>query len=213
MLTRLILTFALTASPVLAEGNLDPAAPAQPGAVALYLQAHTLHGLGQTTKDPLLVLMAARILRGLSVSPAIRTPDPAPPEATAAEIMDPTNLIALATALDAGQNYTDLIEAVSRETGPAPRALRASTATLAPGETQVWTLTFFGGTYGELAMVGHANGNLDLLVSDDKGITICQDNGSGDTAFCGFTPAENGSFTVTVTNPGPTPDGYMLITN
>ena len=213
MLTRLILTLTLTASPLWADGNLDPAAPAQPGAVALYLQAHGLAALGQSAKDPLLVLTAARILRGLSVTAANRTPDPAPTDPTAAQTLDAPTLITLATTLDAGQTYTDLIEAVSRETGPTPRALRATTTTLAPGATQTWTLSFFGGTYAELAMVGHANGNLDLLVRDDKGITICQDNGNGDTALCGFTPAENGSFTVTVTNPGPTPDGYMLLTN
>ena len=67
--------------------------------------------------------------------------------------------------------------------------------------------------YAELAIAGHGNGNLDLLVSDDKGTIICQDNGSGDSAVCGFTPAENGTFTVTVTKASTTPDGYILLTN
>ena len=221
MFTRLILApflISLTATPLLADGNLDPAAPARPGAVALYLSAHTLHTLGQTAKDPLMVLTAARILRGLSVTAANRSPDPAPPDPAPKDLtplipLDAKSMLTTASTLDAGHNHTDLIEAVTREVPPAPKALRASASTLAPGASEVWTLAFFGGTYGELAIIGHANGNLDLLVSDDKGITICQDNGSGDTAICGFTPAQNGSFTVTVTNPGPTPDGYILLTN
>ena len=210
---RLTLALLLTATPLRADGNLDRAAPALAGAVALYLQARSLHDLGQTAKDPLLVLTAAQILRGLTLTDTPRTPDPAPETAAPLTAPDPATMLDTARKLDAGQSFTDLIDSIARQTGPAPKALRATAASLDPAQAQTWTLTFFGGAYAELAIAGHGNGNLDLLVSDDKGTIVCQDNGSGDTALCGFTPAENGTFTVTVTNSGTTPDGYILLTN
>jgi len=213
MIIRLTLAVLLAASPLCAEANLDPTAPARPGAVALYVQARSLHDLGQTAKDPLMVLSAARLMRGLTLTDTPRIPDPAPSEATPLTALDAKTMLDTARSLDAGQTFTDLIEYVAREVVPQPKALRATAATLAPGDMAIWTLAFFGGSYAELAIVGHADGNLDLLVSDDKGIHICLDNGSGDTALCGFTPAENGRFIVTVTNPGKTPDTYLLLTN
>ena len=70
---RLLLALVLTATlglaaPAVAEDALDPAIPARPGAVALYLQAHQLAALGQSAKDPLMVLAAARILHALRLS-------------------------------------------------------------------------------------------------------------------------------------------------
>jgi hypothetical protein len=219
MTLRLTLALMLIATPLLApaplraEGNIDPAAPARPGAVALYLSAKTLSDLGQAAKDPLMVLTAAQILRGLTLTDTPRSPDPAPATPTPLSALDPTTLFDTARTLDAGENYTDLIEFVARQTGPAPRALNATASALNPAGFETWTLTFYGGAYAEVAIIGHGNGNLDLLVTDDGGTIICQDRGSGDGAICGFTPAENGAFTVTVTNPGATPDGYILLTN
>jgi len=202
---RLTLALLLTATPLWAE--------ATPGAVALYMQARALNDLGQTAKDPLLVLTAAHILRGLTLTDTPRTPDPSPETPVPLTVLDPATVLNTARALDAGAMFTDLIDMVARQGGPTPRTLRATAATLDAGQTQTWTLAFFGDAYAELAILGHGNGNLDLLVSDDKGAIVCQDNGSGDSALCGFTPTQNGSFTVTITNAGTTPDGYILLTN
>lgn len=213
MSCRLTLALLLMASPLWAETNLDPTAPAEPGAVALYLQAQSLHGLGHAAKDPLLVLTAAHILRGLSLTDTARTPDPAPETPATLTALDPATVLDSARSLDAGAMFTDLIDMVARQTGPSPKSLRATAATLDQGQTQIWTLTFFGGAYAELAILGDGSGPLDLMVTDATGSLICQDNGSGHSALCGFTPAQNGSFTVTITNPGTTAAAYMLLTN
>lgn len=207
------LAVVLCATPLWAEGNLDPSAPAAPGAVALYLQAHALQGLGQTLKDPLLVLTAAQILRGLTLTDTARTPDPAPDAPTTLTPLNPDTLLDAARTLDAGAQLTDLIDSITRQSGPTPKALRATAETLNPATAQTWTLTFFGGTYAELAILGDGRTNLDMLVTDDAGMPICQDNGNADTALCGFTPVENGSFSVTVTNSGTTAGSYILLTN
>ena len=213
MIARLTLALALTATPAWAEGNLDPGAPARPGAVALYLAASNLYLLGQTAKDPLMVLTAAQMMRGLAVTDTARSRGPVPETPATLIPLDPNLMLDTARSLDAGANFTDLIDSAARQTGPNPKALRATASALPPAGSETWSLTFFGGAYAEVAIAGHGNGNLDLLVSDDKGIVVCQDHGSGDTAICGFTPVDNGTFTVTVTNPGPTPDGYIFLTN
>ena len=212
---RLLLALLLTATPALAgdKSNLDPAATAMPGSVALYLQATRLYALGQATQDPLTVLTAARILRGLTLTDEARTPDPAPKAAATLAPLDPQTMIATAQRLDAGQNYSDLTDQIAHEVPPQPKALRATAATLAPGASEVWTLTFFGGDYAELAILGDGKSNLDLLVTDAKDNQICVDKGSSDTAFCGFTPRENGDFKVAVTNSGTAPETYALLTN
>jgi hypothetical protein len=214
---RPLLALSLLASPAFADGplNLDRRATALPGAVATYVQAERLYELGQAAKDPLMVLIAARMMRGLSLTATARTPDPAPDPAPASAPtlapLDVATMLATAHSLDAGDNYSDLIAAT--EILPTPKALRATAATLPPGAAQVWTLAFFGGTYGEIAIIGHANATLDLIVSDDNGNHICLDDGSAATALCGFTPADNGNFTVTVTNPGADPSSYVLLSN
>lgn len=209
---RLILALMLAAPPALAQTALDPATPAKPGAVALYLQAHALVALGQQAQDPLTVLAAARLLRGLTLTETPRTPDPVT-EPTPLTPLDPATVLDMARNLDAGGNYPDLIETVATEITPQPLSLRATAATLPPGAAQTWTLPFYGGTYAELAILGAGTGNLDLAVADSTGAPICLDNGSGDTAFCGFALRDNGTVTVTVTNPGTTPASYTLLTD
>jgi hypothetical protein len=213
MSLRLTLALLVCAAPLWAEGNLDPTAPARPGAVALYLQARSLHDLGQAAKDPLLVLTAAQILRGLTLTETLRTPDPAPATPAPLFALDPATVLDAARILDAGAMFTDLIDMVARQTGPTPKSLGATAAILGQGQTQTWALSFFGGTYAELAIAGDGTGTLDLRVTDASGALVCQDNGSGDSTLCGFTPAENGSFTITVSNPGTTTSTYMLLTN
>lgn len=207
---RLSLAVMLTALPVMAEEpNLDSKAPAQPGAVATYLSAMALYDQGVAAQDPLMVLTAARMMRGLAPAPRpisgglvpIRTEWPA------------EGMFGQAQELDAGGAYSDLIEILSRETPPAPRALRLEASALEPAKSRSWTLQFYGGTYAELAVRGNGKGNLDFAVADAAGQIICQDRGNGDTAYCGFVALENGDFTVTVTNAGSTTDAFSLITN
>lgn len=211
ILALLLITPPLWANPACAEGALDPAAAAAPGAVALYVQAHALYALGQAAQDPLTVVAAARLLRRLTLTDIARSPTPALPATLTP--LDPSAMLDAARALDAGQNFTDLIDLVATEAQSKPQALRATAANLPAGASQTWTLAFFGGTYAELAILGAGKGNLDLSVTDAVGGHICLDKGSADTALCGFTLRDNGTVTVTVTNSGPTPDSYTLVTN
>ncbi|MBC7738279.1 MAG: hypothetical protein H7245_13925 [Candidatus Saccharibacteria bacterium] len=191
---------------------LDSTVRAEPGAVALYLQAVDLYALGQRARDPLMVVTAARAIEGLTLTDVARLPDPAPAAQPAVTPLDAATLLATARTLDAGANYADLIEQVAREPTPKPKALSATGSTLPPGKAETWTLSFYGGTYAELAILGDGRSNLDLTVSDAAGRVICADHGSADRAICGFALRDNGAVKVTVTNAGDGPGTYMLLT-
>ena len=211
---RLFLALVLTAAPALAEDRpvLDPAARAEPGAVALYLQAQGLAALGQAAKDPLMVLTAARLLHGLRLTDTPRQPDPAPAAATPLTAPDAARLLDIARRLDAGLTYSDLSDLLTREVPPAPRILRATASTLKPGQSEVWTLPFFGGSQAELAILGDGRSNLDMVVTAADDTHICLDKGSSDTAYCGFALVDNGDVRITISNVGPAPDTYLLLT-
>ena len=134
---RPLLALLLTAAPALAQdaGNLDPRALAEPGAVALYLQATALYALGQRAKDPLTVITAARLLRGLSLTDTPRIPEPAAPAQPLTALTAQT-VLDTARRLDAGQNYLDLTDIVAAEIPPPPKSLRATAASVAMGAAQ-----------------------------------------------------------------------------
>lgn len=209
---RALALFLALASPALAEGPLlDPTQPAAPGAVSLYLQARSLADLGARDRDPLLVLTAARILHGLALADTPRTPEPpSPPQPVTSP--DATALLDLARMIDAGQAYADLIDRLAREVPPSPRNLRATAATIAPGQSQTWTLGFFGGSPAELAVLAQGSTHLDTLVSAADETQICMEKGSADAALCSFVLRENGDVTLTVTNPGSTAATYLVLT-
>jgi hypothetical protein len=211
MFRALALLLAL-ATPALADTGLTvPLTPAAPGAVALYLQARALAEMGTRDRDPLLVLTAARILHGLRLTDTPRNPEPpAPPQPVTTP--DASALLDLARLIDAGQAHADLIDLIAREHPPAPRALRATAAKIGPGQSQVWTLTFFGGTPAELAVLGQGALPLDTIVTDAGDTQICVEKGSATAALCGFVLRENGEVTVTVTNPGTQAATYLVLT-
>ena len=241
---RRILALLLLTTPALAQDAtlLDRAVRADPGAVALYLQAVDLYALGQQAKDPLMVVTAARLIRGLTLTDVALLPDPAPPSQPAPTqptstqpaptqpaptqptpsqpTLTPPTLTRLNAAamlvtagnLDAGANYADLIEQVARERTPRAKALSVTASILPPGKAETWTVGFYGGTHAELAILGDGRSNLDLTVRDAAGGVICADLGSADRAMCGFALRDNGEVQVTVTNAGTEPAVYMLLT-
>jgi len=193
-------------------GLLESGQMPLPGAVAAYLQARDLARIGQQGQDPLLVLAAARLLHGLTLTDTPRQSEPA---ATPRPVTSPDAraLLDLARLTDAGGAEADLIDRIAREVPPQPRALRATAASLAPGQTQVWTLGFFGGTSAELAVLTEA-GRLEVAVTggDEGAEMICADRGGDAQAYCGFVLRENGDVKVTVSNRGPSEARYLLLT-
>jgi hypothetical protein len=108
----------------------------------------------------------------------------------------------------------DLIEKAATENtrgqgGGAARWL----SRLSAGQTDVWELSFFGGSYAEVAVIGDSDTNLDVAVTDETGNVICSDVSWSDKFYCDWTPAWDGYFFVTVQNLGGSRNSYSLLVN
>jgi hypothetical protein len=71
-------------------------------------------------------------------------------------------------------------------------------------------IEFRGGEYAEVYVEAKAATNLNLAIYDDKGRLVCSDTDISHIAYCGWTPATPGSFTLKVDNKGPVGAEYAL---
>ena len=197
--------------------NIANAGQGTEGGVARLVFAHQLYAWGVPNKDALAVLNAARIAASVTLTEAVRSPEPPPDTATASALppITPDVMFDRAATL-AAENETllDLIDASRREVAYAPATVAiSSTSTIPKAQAQTWALPFYGEALAEVAFIGNGNSNLDLKVTDENGNLVCQDVGPQDTAYCSFFPAQSGAFLITVNNVGADTNTYMLLTN
>lgn len=74
-------------------------------------------------------------------------------------------------------------------------------------------IEFRGGEYAEVYVEGKALTNLNLTIYDEQGRLVCSDTDISHIAYCGWTPASPGTFTLKVENKGPVGADYALMTN
>jgi hypothetical protein len=74
-------------------------------------------------------------------------------------------------------------------------------------------IEFRGGEYAEVYVEAKAAVNLNLAIYDDRGRLVCSDTDISHIAYCGWTPASPGTFTLKVENKGPSAADYALMTN
>ncbi len=203
--------------------NVDASAEGQQGAVALLAMAQDLYGYGIENKDALSVLNAARIASSIDAKDVEREVDNKPIEG--AETSDDDG--ASANPVDAEQMYADAMELAGGDetivgmiedamaegsrgrVGGASRTL----SRLRAGRTDVFAITYRGGQLAELAIIGDGDADLDLLVTDENGNTICVDQSYSDQLYCSWTPIWDGQFLVGVQNMGRVRNSYYLLTN
>lgn len=228
-LKAISVAFATTAlvalsAPVIAQDksgpNVDTAATGTKGGVAQLALAQDLYALGMAQQDALTVLTAAKLAAGVDLAEVEREKetkgDAATEEADVADApVDAAAMMAAARTL-AGEDETlvGLIEDAEAEgsrgrIGGASRTL----SRLPAGQVDVWKVPFYGNSYAEVAVVGDGDANLDVLVTDENGNTICYDVSWSDKVYCDFVPAWNGYFFITVENAGRKRNSYYLLTN
>ena len=225
----LALTLSLT-SPALAEGgpNLVPSSPAPMGAVGATALAWQLYAMGLDREDPVILLTAIRLAHGSDLRPAtgwtVTSPDAVAqvPTAPSGLPRDPASEPAMALALlmaEGDPDLADLAADIEADLARHKPSARISTATsvLAGGSSESWRIPFNGLIPAELALIGEspakAAGSLGLRITDETGATVCLQDSPGNLAYCAFTPARNGFFTVTVRNNGDTAQTYNLLSN
>lgn len=201
------------ATPMPAQ-ETSPQPPRDSGAVAQLLAAHALFDLGLARKDPLAALAAARLAAGITATDSDRLPDPAG-EAVPATYPAPDFMFTAARALAQEDDLTtDLIARTEAEVTRTPTlTVIRSARGIAGGASQVYTLPFFAAALAEVGLLGDGKSNLDLSIALPDGTPVCLDTGPSDRALCSFSPQENATFSVTITNRSETPATYSLITN
>lgn len=213
----LCLTFALPAAlPAQAQEGPNRMAPVPtpPGPVARCAVAARLLAQGLAAEDPVTVLTAWQLARGVTLRPATGwTADPAPlalPEAQPGLPRDPGGEAAarlLDLMVEGDADLRILAEEGRARRKGASGAASVQMAGLAPG-VQTWTLPLYGAAPAEIGLVALTDAPLSLRVLDEGGAEIC-----ADALICAFTPARNGWFRVEITHPGPGPAGYLLLSN
>ncbi|MGA0542103.1 hypothetical protein [Neotabrizicola sp. VNH66] len=194
----ILFLLAAAALPAAAEGP----APLRQAAISAELYAR-----GLATGDALLILTAARLRKDLDLRPAEGEADlPLDWQAmlAAAEplIADDSALQALADDIAA-----EAPKGVS--TGPVYRI-----TALTPGVMDhSLSLDFKGGEYAEVYVEAALGTDLNLSVRDERGNLICADTEGLHVGYCTWTPAADGSFTVTVQADSPAASEYTLMTN
>jgi hypothetical protein len=204
---------ATLATPIAAQESA-PQSPRDAGAVAQLLSAQALFDLGLARKDPLATLAAARLAAGITVTDSDRLPDPAG-EAVPATYPAPDFMFTAARALAQEDDLaTDLIARTEAEVTRTPTltVIRSSRG-IAGDAAQVYTFPFFAAALAEVGLLGDGKSNLDLSVTLPDGTPVCLDTGPSDRALCAFSPTENATFSITITNRSETPATYSLLTN
>lgn len=201
--------------------NVDTAASGALGGAATYAMAQDLYALGIGSKDALTVLTAAKLTSSVELKDGPDVKKETKGEAVEQEAdvadapVDVAMMFAAAKELAVGDDAVlGLIEDAETEgtqgrVGGSVRCLSG----LPGGNTDVWEIPFYGSSYAEVAIVGDGDSNLDALVTDENGNTICYDVSYSDKVTCSFVPVWNGYFYITVQNHGRKRNSYYLLTN
>lgn len=193
------------------------------GAASQLALAQRTYRMASASGDPVLLLAAIRLARGVTTRPALgwdrltesdALPVPAPERSGPP---DPGSDAALAVlhgmAID-DPNLQDLAYDLDAQVphGRLP-VVTVAAATLDGGAADDWRMPLSGATPVEIAVMGDGGTALGLTVTDDTGAVICTRPPTLDPALCQFTPVRNGFFIVRVTNSGAEWNNYQLVGN
>lgn len=173
-----------------------------------------LYAAGKEAGDPLLILSAARMRKALAPVAGDRVAM----DGVAGEgaPLSWEEMLASAEALAEGDEaLTGLIADARVETtkGVASGPVY-NIGSLGNGKGDTYPpIAFRGGEYAEVYVEAKAAVNLNLAIYDDKGRLVCSDTDISHIAYCGWTPASAGTFTLKVDNKGPVAADYALMTN
>jgi hypothetical protein len=191
-----------------------PALPDTASPVKVAEMSARLYDAGVAAGDPLLILSAARLRKTLAPVATDRAATGG--EAGEGAPLTWKEMLASAEALAAEDDaLLGLIEDVSAESnkgvasGPVYNIGKLGNG---GGDTYP-PIEFLGGEYAEVYVEAKAATNLNLAIYDDQGRLVCSDTDISHIAYCGWTPAQGGTFTLRVENKGPTSAAYALMTN
>lgn len=191
-----------------------PAWAEGPSLVKLAELSARTYAAGMAAGDPLLVLSAAKLRKGMAPVAGDRAAAGGTPGQGAP--LGWEEMLASAAQLAAGDEAVlGLIEDARVETtkGVASGPVY-NIGSLGNGKGDTYPpIEFRGGEYAEVYVEAKVAANLNLRIYDDKGRLVCSDTDISHIAYCGWTPANAGTFTLEVENKGPSAADYALMTN
>jgi hypothetical protein len=211
MSTRMIRPFltALLISALPVSASADTPSPVKVAELSARLYA-----AGLEAQDPLLIIAAAKLRKTIAPTPTDRSATGGETAADAPLSWDEMLASAepLATGDDAMQGLIDDIR-VETTKGVASGPVY-NIGVLSNGDDDTYPpIEFRGGEYAEVYVEAKSSTNLNLTVLDDQGRLVCTDTDVSHIAYCGWTPASGGTFTLKVENKGPGSANYALMTN
>lgn len=224
MLPRLALILSLAWMPASAqEANLSTSVSGTEGAASQLVLAQRVFRQAGLTGDPVLLMAAIRLARGVTQRPAPgwerKTTDAAepPPDREWDGPPDPADPAVLAMLQGLVIDDPDLQDVAYDLDAQLPRG-RLPVATVANaglngGAVDEWRLPLSGAEAAEIAVIGDRGTALAVTVLDDAGTSVCSVPATVEPALCRFTPARNGFFTVRIANEGAAWNSYHLVGN
>lgn len=204
------LSLSLAATPLISQ---QTAAQTAALSAELYLA-------GVDADDPLLVLAAAKLRKGLVFEETERSPekDMEPPEEEMGDVapIGWEDILKVAVAMaPEDEIITSLADDIRSERSKGVKSGQLySITSIRDGGTDTYPpLVYRGSEYADVYVEGNNGANLDLFVYDDRNRLVCSDTDISAIAHCGWTPAKEAPFTVVVRNRGRGATGYSLITN
>ncbi len=176
--------------------------------------ARAMYEIGVAQDDPLLILAAAKLRKAIPTDPGTLTPEGG--ALTEGEPLGWQAMLAAAAPLVAGDPTLEgLAEDIEAErskgvtNGPVYSIVK-----IGGGATDTYpSVPFTGGEYAEIYVEGPSGGDLNLLVHDAKGRLVCSDTDISAIAYCGWRPAADGAFTISVVNETGRGGQYSMMTN
>lgn len=191
-----------------------PASAEGPSPVKVAELSARLYAAGMAAGDPLLVLSAAKLRKSLTPVAG----DRAAVGGVAGQGAPQGWEEMLASALALAEGDAALLGLIGDAEVEATKGVASgpvyNIGSLGNGKGDTYPpIEFRGGEYAEVYVEAKAATNLNLGVYDDKGRLVCSDTDISHIAYCGWTPASGGSFTLKVDNKGPVGADYALMTN
>ncbi|MEI2686575.1 MAG: hypothetical protein V9G14_10225 [Cypionkella sp.] len=173
-----------------------------------------LYDAGLAMKDPILIISAAKLRKGLNPVATDRSAEGATSETDAP--LDWEDMLASAEDLAEGNEVVmGLAEDVRAEStkgvssGPV-----YNIGQLRNGGLDAYpAVEFLGGEYAEVYVEAKSATDMNLSIYDSQGRLVCSDTDKSHIAYCGWRPAQSGSYVMKVENLGPNGAKYALMTN
>src|SRR6266446_4389004 len=195
-----------------------PKAPATDQPVEQLQMSSDLLAFGRKTKDPVALIVAARIMKALGNIEADRKPEGRAATEAAQKSGQPVSthsVLAEASEPAKGDKIATLLvdETAAMVSGVVEGQPRTHQDTVRPSGADVYSVVFTGGQLAEAGIAGDGDNDLDLLVYDENDHLVCRSAGSSDREYCRWWPRWTGPFRIEVQNLGAIANFYRLATN